>query len=233
MLLRALDVTVPAQRTGGSGRGQAPPRPAPAPTPAAAFDALYVYAAPGLVQQARLLTGSRRLAFEAVEHAFRGAWERWPEVARDSDPVGWVRAAAHTYALSPWHRLRRFPGRTCSARMPQDDPLLRSLLRLPPRQRRAVLLCDGLGLSTGEAAAETEAGTAATTGRLRSARAALDAPSGSLASRLAREPACTLAQPWSVRESTERRAVLMTRTVWAVVAAFALLVTAVVLTSPS
>ena len=76
-------------------------------TPVQAFDALYAFCAPALVRQTYLLTGRRELARESVERAFQLAWERWPEVARDPDPAGWVRAAAHEYALSPWHRLRR------------------------------------------------------------------------------------------------------------------------------
>src|SRR5882757_9643327 len=73
-------------------------------TPEAAFDALYVRAAPGLLHQVRLLTGRPGFARHCVRRAFDLAWQRWPEVARDSDPVGWVRAAAYEYALAPWHR---------------------------------------------------------------------------------------------------------------------------------
>lgn len=80
--------------------------PAPALTPGQAFDALYAFAAPALVRQTYLLTGRRELARESVERAFQLAWQRWPEVAVDRDPAGWVRAAAYEYAMSPWHRLR-------------------------------------------------------------------------------------------------------------------------------
>lgn len=73
----------------------------PSLTPEGAFDALYAHAAPGLVHQTYLLTGRRGLSRESVEHAFLLAWQRWPEVAVDRDPVGWVRAAAYEYALSP------------------------------------------------------------------------------------------------------------------------------------
>uniref|UniRef100_UPI0011801B72 helix-turn-helix domain-containing protein n=1 Tax=Streptomyces sp. NRRL B-24572 TaxID=1962156 RepID=UPI0011801B72 len=84
---------------------EAPAEPAvPGLTPEEAFDALYAYIAPGLVHQTYLLTGRRGLSREAVEHAFHHAWQRWPEVAVDADPAGWVRAAAYEYALSPWHR---------------------------------------------------------------------------------------------------------------------------------
>ncbi|MFF6993682.1 RNA polymerase sigma factor [Streptomyces sp. NPDC008313] len=143
-------------------------------TPTQAFDALYAFCAPALVRQAYLLTGRRELARESVERAFQAAWQRWPEVAVDRDPGGWVRAVAHEYALSPWHRLRP------SHRHPEPPPadaddraLLDALLELPPPYRRTLLLYDGVGLDLPETAAETEASTPATAGRLLHAREAL------------------------------------------------------------
>ncbi|MEU0301719.1 helix-turn-helix domain-containing protein [Streptomyces sp. NPDC006175] len=150
------------------------PQPPPALTAEEAYDALYSRIAPGLTRQMYLLTGRRKLAREAVGHAFRTAWQRWPEVARDRDPAGWVRAASYEYAMSPWHRLRR------SHRLPDpmpDDParraLLDALLGLPPAYRRTLLLHDGVGLGLPETAAETEASTPATASRLLNARAAV------------------------------------------------------------
>ncbi|GGW43479.1 helix-turn-helix domain-containing protein [Streptomyces xantholiticus] len=159
-----------------------PPEPAPAPvapirpalSPEEAFDVLYAGAAPGLVGQTYLLTGRRLLSLESVERAFHHAWQRWPEVAVDRDPAGWVRAVAHEYAMSPWNRLRsvhRYPDE-----LPAEDPrrgLLEALQELPPACRRALLLHDGLGLGLPDTAAETEASTPATVNRLVHARAAL------------------------------------------------------------
>ncbi|MFF9079957.1 helix-turn-helix domain-containing protein [Streptomyces rubiginosohelvolus] len=168
----------------------ADPPPAPAPnsdtrsgaeapderrvSPAEAFDELYARTAPGLVRQTYLLTGRRALARESVERAFELAWQRWPEVAVDRDPAGWVRAAAYEYAMSPWHRLRR------THRQPDAPPtepgkraLFDALLDLPPAYRRTLLLYDGVGLDLPETAAETEASTPAAAGRLMTARAAV------------------------------------------------------------
>ncbi|HET9379530.1 MAG TPA: helix-turn-helix domain-containing protein [Streptomyces sp.] len=140
-------------------------------TPAQAFDALYASCVPALVRQAYLLTGRRALAREAVERAFRMAWERWPEVARDPDPAGWVRAAAYECALSPWHRFRRrHRRREPPPADPRDRALLDMLLALPPRHRRTLVLYDGVGLDLPETAAETEASTPAAAGRLVRAR---------------------------------------------------------------
>ncbi|MFI1411625.1 RNA polymerase subunit sigma-70 [Streptomyces sp. NPDC020707] len=141
-------------------------------TPAQAFDALYAYAAPALVRQAYLLTGRRELARESVERAFQQAWQRWPEVAVDRDPAGWVRAAAYEYAMSPWHRLRlrhRAPEHPPAAL--DDRRLLSTLLNLPPVYRRTLLLYDGVGIGLAETAAETEASTPAAANRLLYARA--------------------------------------------------------------
>ncbi|MFD3742154.1 helix-turn-helix domain-containing protein [Streptomyces sp. NPDC058629] len=154
-----------------------PPEPAPATPPLSpdeAFDALYAHAAPGLVRQTYLLTGRRSLARESVERAFQLAWHRWPEVAVDRDPVGWVRAAAYEYAMSPWHRLRRVHRHPDA---PPTEParraLFEALLELPPAYRRTLLLYDGVGLDLPETAAETEASTPAAAGRLEVARATL------------------------------------------------------------
>ncbi|MZD05955.1 helix-turn-helix domain-containing protein [Streptomyces sp. SID5785] len=143
-------------------------------TPTEAFDALYAHCAPYLVRQTYLLTGRRTLARESVERAFQLAWQRWPEVAVDPDPAGWVRAAAYEYAMSPWHRLRR-GHRTPEA--PPADPearrLLDALLSLPPAYRRTLLLYDGVGLNLPETAAETEASTPAAANRVLHAREAV------------------------------------------------------------
>ncbi|SPF02379.1 RNA polymerase sigma factor [Streptomyces sp. MA5143a] len=167
----------------------ADPALAPPPlTPAQAFDALYSYCAPTLVQQTYLLTGSLRQARDAVERAFQQAWQRWPEVAVDPDPAGWVRAVAHDCALSPWHRLRhrlpvpfrgREPGPAPASASKSADPTGRALLaglqNLRPPYRRALVLYDGVGLDLPETAAESEASTPATAGRVRYARAVVTA----------------------------------------------------------
>ncbi|MGV9250911.1 sigma factor-like helix-turn-helix DNA-binding protein [Streptomyces sp. NPDC003697] len=157
----------------------ADPSAGPVMTPAQAFDALYAFCAPALVRQAYLLTGRRDRARDAVERAFQLAWQRWPEVARDPDPAGWVRATAYDCALSPWHRLRPPSRAAAAAEPPPADPadraLLRALLDLPPSYRRALVLYDGVGLDLPETAAESEASTPATANRLMHAREAVAA----------------------------------------------------------
>ncbi|MFJ4583966.1 RNA polymerase sigma factor [Streptomyces echinatus] len=195
-----------------------PPQPL---TPDQAFDALYAFCAPALVRQTYLLSGRRELAREAVERAFQLAWQRWPEVAQDRDPAGWVRAVAYDCALSPWHRFRP---RYRSPEPPPADPaareLLHALLTLPPSYRRTLVLYDGVGLDLPETAAETEASTPAAATRLTHAREAVAAWVPELADPaelhrrllvLASAERLSAPRPPTVRTGCERRNVFWTR----------------------
>jgi DNA-directed RNA polymerase specialized sigma24 family protein len=190
-------------------------------TPAQAFDALYAFCAPALVRQTYLLTGRRELARESVERAFQLAWQQWPEVARDRDPAGWVRATAYECALSPWHRFRpRFRHPEPPPADADDRALLDALLMLPPSYRRTLVLYDGVGLGLPETAAETEASTPAAANRLTHARAALAAEAPALAdpailhrrlTELASGQRLGAARPEPVRTDGERRIRLRTQ----------------------
>ncbi|MFF8310698.1 RNA polymerase sigma factor [Streptomyces lydicus] len=144
---------------------------------ATAFDDLHSRHAAGLTRQAYLLTGRPELARRAVERGFRLAWERWPQVAVDPDPAGWVRAAVYESALTPWQRLLPWlrTARTAqelpSSVGPADRALLTAVLGLPAPYRRMLVLHDGVGLGLYEAAIEVEASTPAAAGRLAHARA--------------------------------------------------------------
>jgi DNA-directed RNA polymerase specialized sigma24 family protein/transcriptional regulator with XRE-family HTH domain len=210
----------------------------PPPSPEEAFDVLYAGAAPDLVRQTYLLTGRRRLSQESVERAFHHAWQRWPEVAVDRDPAGWVRAVAYEYAVSPWNRLRpahRYPDEL-SGEEPRRE-LLEALLELPTAYRRTLLLHDGLGLGLPETAAETEASTPAAANRLVHAREAMAerlpelADTSVLRDRMrglaGAGPAPLMTPACDVRSGCERRAQMWTR---AVVAATALIVAATAFT---
>ncbi|MVO83625.1 helix-turn-helix domain-containing protein [Streptomyces sp. p1417] len=226
-----------ARDTGSGVRGTAASRGAPR-GPEDAFDALCAGTAPALVRQAYALTGRRALAEESVERAFQQAWQRWPEVAVDRDPAGWVRAVAHEYALSPWHRFRpayRHPDVPPAEEA--DRALLRVLLSLSPAQRRTLLLYDGVGLDLPETAAETEASTPAAAHRLMNARDAVAEQLPATAGRpdelhrsldaLGRTERLRLPRPARVRIGSERRARVWTR---AAIAFTALIIGATALT---
>ncbi|MEV3968970.1 helix-turn-helix domain-containing protein [Streptomyces sp. NPDC050698] len=216
----------------GRPRTMSPRRPddaVTALTPDEAFDALYAFCAPALVRQTYLLTGRRELARESVERAFQIAWQRWPEVARDRDPAGWVRAVAYECALSPWHRLRpryRYPEPPPSDAF--DRALMDTLLRLPPCYRRTLVLYDGVGLGLPETAAETEASTRAAVNRLAHAREAVAERLPELADpetlhwrlvELASTERLRASKPLTVRRGGERRARFWTRAAIAFTAA--------------
>ncbi|MFF8862761.1 MULTISPECIES: helix-turn-helix domain-containing protein [unclassified Streptomyces] len=222
-LTTAVESTARQERAAQAGDAGADPTAGPPPplTPAQAFDALYAFCAPALVRQTYLLTGRRELAREAVEQAFQTAWQRWPEVARDRDPGGWVRAVAYDCALSPWHRFRpRYRHEEPPPADPADRALLHALLGLPPSYRRTLVLYDGVGLDLPETAAETEASTPAAAGRLLRAREAVAAHVPALAdpavlhrrlTELASSERLLAARPTTVRTYGERRNVFWTR----------------------
>ncbi|MFI1098262.1 hypothetical protein [Streptomyces sp. NPDC020917] len=198
------------ERAAGPEQATRPEEAALPRTPEAAFDALYVRSAGALLRQVELLTGDPVFAGHAVARAFDLAWQRWPEVAEDSDPVGWVRAAAYEYALAPWQRW--VPGAAHRLQPhPPEDSLAAALLDLPPAHRRALMLHDGLGLDLPDAAAEVEASTASTAARITHAREALTAalpePAQPLSVRLGalldgeQDPP---QEPAGVREASER-----------------------------
>lgn len=217
-------------------RGSDALRPVDARTPADAFDALYESCASGVVRQVYLLGGRRALAHEAAIRAFQLAWHRWPEVAVDPDPSGWIRAAAWDHALSPWRRLRPRHRRKEVPGPPASDRAVLDVLRsLPPYRRRVLLLHDGLGLDLPDTAAEVQASTPATADRLMLARTAVSAALPRLADpqrlhdRLTDVAAVLrvrLPGPADVRAAAERRA---RRWTWAAVAFLVALPTAAVL----
>ncbi|MEO3845685.1 hypothetical protein [Streptomyces sp. B22F1] len=169
----------------------------------AAYDALYQRCAADVTRHTFLLTGDHALTREAVEHAFHLAWERWPEVASDRDPPGWVRAAAFGYVQEPWEwlrarwrrRVRRGeeaggdePGREEPGAEESggeesggeegcgeeaDRRVFAALRALPQSYRSAVVVHDVVGLDLPDAAAELEASTLAAAGRVTHAHEAL------------------------------------------------------------
>ncbi|OIJ67410.1 RNA polymerase sigma factor [Streptomyces mangrovisoli] len=212
-------------------------------TPAQAFDALYAFCAPALVRQTYLLTGRRQLAREAVERAFHMAWERWPDVAQDRDPAGWVRSVAYDIALAPWHRFRpRYRNPEPPPAEAADRALMDVLQTLPPSYRRTLLLYDGVGLGLPETAAETEASTPAAAHRLLHAREAVAARLPELARpgelhrrmvQLASNERLGAAQPPRVRGVGERRTRFWTRAAIAFTVAIAGATTLTVRTAPT
>lgn len=219
-----------ARSADGPGWGPGYEPPSVGLTPAEAFDELHGFCAPALLRQTYLLTGRRELARESVERAFQTAWQRWPEVAVDRDPAGWVRAVAYEYALSPWHRVRpRYRHAEPPPADAADRALLSVLLELPPMYRRTLLLYDGVGLDLPETAAETEASTPAAANRLLHARASVATRLPELAApeelhrrlaEIAGTERLRTGKPFLIRWASERRALHWTRAAMAFTAVF-------------
>ncbi|MFF3563264.1 hypothetical protein ACFYXS_24770 [Streptomyces sp. NPDC002574] len=163
----------------------------------AAFDTLYAHAAPALIRQVEVLTGNEELARYAVHRAFDRAWLRWPEVAADPDPVGWLRCQAFELALAPWQQL--LPWHRTPRRARGD------LQRLPRGARHAVLLHEGLGLGLRHTAAESMASTPTTAARIIRARDALGEEAVAGLAGLLNEPRVPELPAEQVREMSEER----------------------------
>jgi len=127
------------------------PRPRPAPPPGAAADRPPRLRPP--LRAPRLRPGLAALA----------------EVARDSDPVGWVRAAAYEYALAPWQRWCRDTAPHPRPRTPEEPLRPRCWSWRPPPPGRAPLRRPR-ARPAAQLAAEIEASTVSAAGRITRAR---------------------------------------------------------------
>jgi RNA polymerase sigma-70 factor, ECF subfamily len=115
-----------------------------------------------IVAQLMLLTRSRPEAEDAAQEAFARALGRWPAVARYDDPAAWVRRVAYNLAVSRWRSARRFTAlrhRLADLEVrsgPDDDwmDLRDQLLKLPVKQRQAIVLTAVSGMTPDEVARE-------------------------------------------------------------------------------
>ena len=126
------------------------------------FAHLYSASYPPLVAQLTLLTGSRATAEDLAQEAFARAWSRRRVLAQYDDPAAWVRRVAYNLAVSQFRSMRRairLRARTVAVNdggEPSPDwlDLRASLLKLPKRQRQALVLAAVVGLKNDEIAAE-------------------------------------------------------------------------------
>jgi RNA polymerase sigma-70 factor (sigma-E family) len=133
----------------------------------AAVTALYVAHALGLTRLALIMTGDRQAAEDIVHDAFCGLHRRWPYL-RDADKaLPYVRAAVVNGCRAEFRRVKV---RSAMAGQPEAylppawsaesavlageerREVIAALLRLPPRQREALLLRYYLDLSEAETA---------------------------------------------------------------------------------
>ena len=119
--------------------------------PSLHFDAYVQSRSQALLRLAFLLTGDAHLAEDLVQTSLAKVMGRWDALAGRGDPHAYVRTVVLHTALG-WRR-RRWRGERPSDRMPDEadahdaatvvvgrERLRVALLRLPPRQRAAVVL---------------------------------------------------------------------------------------------
>ncbi len=120
-------------------------------SPSLHFDAYVQSRSQALLRLAYLLTGDAHLAEDLVQTSLAKVMGRWDAVAGRGDPHAYVRTVVLHTALG-WRR-RRWRGERPSDRVPDEadahdaatavvgrERLRVALLRLPPRQRAAVVL---------------------------------------------------------------------------------------------
>jgi RNA polymerase sigma-70 factor (ECF subfamily) len=131
------------------------------PEDEAAFDAFFRDSWGQLQSQAYVLTGSLEQAQDLTQEAFLRAWKHWRKVAVFDDPEGWTRRVLHNLCIQSWRksrlsRTRAHDASSNSSEIPTTDhfELAQAMRSLPGNQARALLLHDGLGMTSQETAAE-------------------------------------------------------------------------------
>ena len=138
--------------------------------PAAAVTALYAEHALGLTRLALIMTGDRHTAEDIVQDAFCGLHSRWDKLRDPAKALSYVRSAVLNGCRTEFRRARSALGSPGSedyeAHLPsawsaesaalaseERREVLRALLKLPTRQREALLLRYFLDLSEADTAA--------------------------------------------------------------------------------
>jgi RNA polymerase sigma-70 factor, ECF subfamily len=134
-------------------------RPLPEPARPPSFEAFFQVEHERLQRALYLVTGDVQEAEELMQDAFIAVWERWDRVGEMDEPTGYLYRTAMNRFRSRLRRASRAAKRAVGAREGGDafaeaderDALARALLRLPERQRAAVVLTELLGYSSEEA----------------------------------------------------------------------------------
>jgi RNA polymerase sigma-70 factor (ECF subfamily) len=122
------------------------------PTNDRAFDEFYAATARRVIHGVYAFCGDLAEAQDLAQEAYARAWQRWSRVSTYDSPEAWVRNVAWRLAANRWRRLRRWPrararlGASAPASALTDGPtpdrvaVVAALRRLPPAQRRVVVL---------------------------------------------------------------------------------------------
>jgi RNA polymerase sigma-70 factor, ECF subfamily len=145
------------------------------------FSGLYESSFRRLVGQLYAMTGDLTEAQDAVQEAFVRAWERRGTLSRQSSPEAWIRTTAWRIAIDRWRRTRAGGRLLLLSRGPEQCPgptpdrlaFIDALRKVPPQQRRALVLYHVCDLTIAEIAAETGVPPGTVKARLARGRAAL------------------------------------------------------------
>jgi RNA polymerase sigma-70 factor, ECF subfamily len=122
------------------------------------FDSFFDDTWPRLQSQAYVLTGSHEQAQDLTQEALLRTWKNWGKVAALDNPEAWTRKVLHNLCVSSWRTSQR--RRTTHeiprvAELPDSHLEIAHVMRsLPANQARALLLHDGLGMTSAEVATE-------------------------------------------------------------------------------
>ena len=124
----------------------------------ASFDAFFNDSWPRLQGQAYVLTGSHEQAQDLTQEALLRAWKNWERVSTLDNPEAWTRKVLHNLCIASWRASRR---RHTRQEVPQNAgipdshmEIAQAMRSLPGNQARALLLHDGLGMTTAAVALE-------------------------------------------------------------------------------
>lgn len=162
------------------GRPPDPPGTATSPTAELVFDDFYHAHFRGLVVQLTAYTGDRGQAQDLVQEAFCRAYAHWDRLVEYQDPLAWVRRVAWNLGHNRWRRLRTaqlwlLRQRETHVTEPSPDRVAvdAALAKLPPKQRRAVVLHYLADLTIAEIAAQEQVAEGTVKSWLHRGRAAL------------------------------------------------------------
>ncbi len=124
----------------------------------AGFDSFFNDTWPRLQAQAYVLTGSHEQAQDLTQEALLRVWKNWDRVSTLDNPEAWTRRVLHNLCIASWRASRRRGTKHDvpeHAEIPDSHIEIAQVMRsLPGNQARALLLHDGLGLTTAAVALE-------------------------------------------------------------------------------
>ncbi len=124
----------------------------------ATFDSFFDDSWPRLQGQAYVLTGSHEQAQDLTQEALLRTWRNWDKVALLENPEAWTRKVLHNLCITSWRTSQRKLTKheiPRVAEIPDSHMEIAQVMRsLPGNQARALLLHDGLGMTSVEVALE-------------------------------------------------------------------------------